>query len=87
MDDFCEKIVAECDRAVEKHGHFASGHEALAVIWEEFEELKEEVFKQKADPENLRTELVQIAAMCRRFYIESEKNFSDYGTRTRETQQ
>lgn len=80
-DEFCLKVVNECQRAIEKHGHFSSSHEALAVIWEEFEELKDEVFKQKADKLNLRTELVQIAAMCRRFYQEVEQDFSDYGER------
>lgn len=45
-----------------------SSHEALAVLWEEFEELKDEVFKKRAlrDEVAMLAELVQVAAVCQR---------------------
>lgn len=51
-------------RKAEKHPPFHSLHEGLAVLWEEFEEAKQEVFKKVPDRANLHKELVQIAAMA-----------------------
>jgi len=68
MEDFSKLVDAECDRGIKKHGHLNSYHEGLAVLWEEFEELKAEVFAQTADIDNMRTELVQIAAVCKKFW-------------------
>ena len=61
---FLEKVSAEFERAAKLHGPMHSAHEAFAVILEEVEEFKAEVFKKRPDRENMLTELVQIAAMC-----------------------
>lgn len=57
------EIRTEFYRA-EKHPPFRSLHEGLAVLWEEFEEAKQEVFKKVPDRANLHKELVQVAAMA-----------------------
>lgn len=67
---FWEEAEREFARARSKHRAMAGYHEGLAVIWEEFEELKNEVFKKKPNPQALREELIQIAAMCRAFATE-----------------
>lgn len=64
---FFVEAETEYHRARSKHKAMQSQHEGLAVIWEEFEEFKQEVFKKKPDPQRLREELIQIAAMCRAF--------------------
>jgi hypothetical protein len=52
-----------------KYKRFHSAHEALGLLWEEFEELKKEVFKRKRikDPLRFINELVDIAAYCEIF--------------------
>ena len=65
---FLDEVKQECERASKKHPKFMSMHHGLAVIWEEFEELKTEIFKKEPDLENLESELIQISAMCKRFY-------------------
>jgi hypothetical protein len=70
FEDIVLDIKEELDRAVRKHGPIASAHEGYAVILEELDEFWDEVKKQKDDPlrkENMRSELIQVAAMCIRF--------------------
>lgn len=59
-------VDAELAKARSGHGPQKSLHEGLAVLWEEFEEVKAEVFKKYPDRAALRTELVQVAAMAQR---------------------
>ncbi|GEM_PF-4820415 len=63
---FLKATHAEAQRAVALHGEFASLHEALGVMDEEFHEFKLEVYKkaEARDPQRVYDELVQIAAMC-----------------------
>lgn len=66
MKGFLERVDEEVKRA-QKHGAtFASLHEAYAVIGEEMDELWDIVRQKKRDrdPEKIREELVQIAAMA-----------------------
>lgn len=66
--DMCEEL----DRATELHGPLISAHEAYAVILEELDEFKAEVWKKSADRDrkNMRKELIQIGAMCARTIID-----------------
>lgn len=70
MSGFFADAEAEYQRARSKHKPMLNRHEGLAIIWEEFEELKAEVFKRDSDPDRMLEELVQIAAMCRAFATE-----------------
>jgi len=51
---------------------FHSPHEGLAVIEDQFEDLKKAVFlpRLKRDPANMQKEAVQVAAMAIRFIID-----------------
>lgn len=68
-------VIMELDRARAKFPKFNSAHEGLAVIEEEFLELRQEVFwgptKGTDDPSMrsalMRAEAVQLAAMALRF--------------------
>jgi hypothetical protein len=62
-DDEME-VAQELQRATEKFGPMASGHEAVAVIEEEFLEFREAVFWGRGDP---RAEAIQLAAMALRY--------------------
>ena len=66
--DYVVAVVRdEAERAARKHKPMNSHHEAYAVILEEFEEYWAEVQKGGStprDPEALKTELIQTAAMC-----------------------
>jgi hypothetical protein len=65
---FLKEVQRELDRACEKHPALYCLHEAYAVILEEVNELKAEVWKQHdaRDLQAIRRELAQIAAMCAR---------------------
>ena len=71
LDFYLTEITAELDRALAKHGNFNSTHEALGVILEEFEELKEAI--KNGDEENGIEEAVQLAAMCVKLLLASDK--------------
>jgi molybdopterin biosynthesis enzyme len=60
-------VVAEYLSASRKHPKFNSAHEGYAVILEEMDELKDEVWKRHHDAELMRKEAVQVAAMALRF--------------------
>ena len=67
-----EQVREELKMATIKFGSFASPHEGLSIILEEFEELKQEVFK-NTDSHNIqamRKEAVQVAAMALRFIVD-----------------
>lgn len=69
VTDICKEVEQEVTRAVEMFGPQKSPHESLGIIYEEFEEFKEEVFqfnlrKGRDTRPNMRTELIQLAAMA-----------------------
>lgn len=65
-------ISAEYDRATAKFGQFNSPHEGIAVVEEEFLELRQEVFWGKDDGA-LQTEAVQLGAMALRFLTDVDR--------------
>ena len=68
---FFNDVRDEYQRATAKHGMFNSAHEGWAVIWEELDELWDEVRKKRSnrDPKAMRGECIQIAAMTLKFVL------------------
>lgn len=70
--DLLNLIGAELDRAYAKHGNVPwSRHEFYAILLEEVDELWADI-KADAPKEQMLKELVQVAAMCFRYYETSE---------------
>lgn len=65
-DNVIKKVVVEYNEAADKFGSFASTHEGIAVLREEYLELEHEVFTNGSD-DRLREEAIQVAAMAIRF--------------------
>ena len=71
--DKARKLIEdEYFKATNKFGEFASAHEGLAIVQEEFEELKAEVFKgcETRDIELMKKEARQLGAMALRFLVD-----------------
>jgi hypothetical protein len=64
------EVAAEFDAASAQHSSFNSAHEGFAVMLEEMDELKLEVWKRHRDPAAMRAEAVQVAAMALRFLVD-----------------
>lgn len=65
-----EFIWKEFIKATTKHGNFKSAHEGYAVLLEEMDELKAEVWKRDKDPVLLQKEAIQVGAMALRFLVD-----------------
>lgn len=78
-----DAIWDEYIRAIGIHGPFVSAHEGLAVIEEEFLELRENVFwnRKSRDPDAwldaMEHEAVQLAAMALRFLVDVRKTVGE----------
>lgn len=71
--DILAMVHAELVHAQQKFGPMASGHEALAVIEEEFDEFKLAVFwgvDHRGRPADPREEALQLAAMAVRYLLD-----------------
>lgn len=69
MQDPVTPVLQELHRASLIYPPFTSAHEGYAVLLEEVDELWDEIKKspKKRDPNKLREEAVQVAAMALRF--------------------
>ncbi len=66
--EFMQKISSELDYAYSKHGKLPWGrHEFYAILLEEVDEVWEAI-KRDLPQEHVLEELVQVAAMCFRYY-------------------
>lgn len=76
INDAGLEVTAELASAMAAFPPFHSAHEGLAVIQEEFEELKAEVWKKQGQrsAECLRKEACQLAAMAVRFMVDAVDN-------------
>ena len=65
---FLSRVAAELSRARSKHAGINSAHEGYAVILEELDEFKRQVWlkREQRDPQEMLSELIQIAAMAAR---------------------
>jgi len=65
---FVKKVKEEIKKARNGHKNMTSAHEAYAVILEELDEFKIEVFKKEKsrNKQNMLDELVQLGAMAQR---------------------
>lgn len=65
-------IIEELAKATAANGAFASAHEGYAIMLEEMDELKGEVWKnnRKRDYGAMRSEAIQVAAMAIRFLVD-----------------
>ena len=72
VDEAIKQVSIELSKATGAFGAFHTIHEGLAVILEEYEELKAEVFKKAElrDIGKLRHEAKQVAAMGIRFMVD-----------------
>lgn len=69
-------IAAELDRAYEKHGTEPwSRHEFYAILKEEVDELWDDI-KADAPQDRVLAELIQVAAMCVRYYETGDRHRS-----------
>jgi NTP pyrophosphatase (non-canonical NTP hydrolase) len=67
------EVTEELDRALRKYPHKTnSAHEGYAVVLEELDELKAEVWRKqtKRRVKKMRKEAIQVAAMALRFAME-----------------
>ena len=79
---FMDAIARELDRAYAKHGAAPWGrHEFYGIIDEEYEEMKEAIFRDHPQ-DRLLAEMVQVAAMCFRYYETGDRYRGEHpGTR------
>ena len=67
VPDIAELMIREYAGATNKYGKFNSPHEGYAIILEELDELKDEVFKKERSADVMMKEAIQIGAMAMRF--------------------
>ena len=74
LEHAIDAVITEYGIAHALNAPFNSAHEGYAVLLEEMDELKEEVWKKRSirDINRMRKEAVQVAAMALRFLTDVE---------------
>lgn len=70
IEDALVEVLVELGKAVEKNPRFNSYHEGWAVLFEEVDELWDEVREKRPNDAAMRLEARQVAAMALRFMVE-----------------
>ena len=70
LEDILRVVVDEYISATAAFGKFASSHEGIAIVQEEFEELKSAVFWPHKSDSNSAEEATQLTAMGVRFLMD-----------------
>jgi hypothetical protein len=72
IDEIVGAVVLELQMAQENWPPFNSAHEGFAILYEEFDELKEQVWvnQKRRDLPKMQAEAIQVAAMAIRFAME-----------------
>lgn len=72
LEEICDQVMAEVARAMQTYPPMNSPHEGHSVLLEEMKELEVWVFRKPGarDPEEMRKEAIQLAAMAVRFIID-----------------
>lgn len=73
IDWIVKRIGNELMRAQDRFGPMVSPHEGIAVIEEEFLELRKEVFERDGRAEPAIIEAIQLAAMAARYVFDLER--------------
>lgn len=70
------KIKNQLQSVYDKHGKYASAHEAMSVLREEFEELWDEVKQKELNFERLESEIIDCIVVLEKMYndIVKERN-------------
>lgn len=63
-------IIGEYERAVSLFPPFRSEHEGYAIIYEEMDELWEEIKKKRKTKHQIKKQAIQVATMAVRFLID-----------------
>ena len=70
LEDIICLVVEEYVSATNRFGKFASAHEGIAIVQEEFEELKNAVFWPHKSDSDAHEEATQLTAMGLRFLVD-----------------
>ena len=62
------KIKNQIEKCYQKYGLYSGRHEFIAVLWEEFEELKAEIFKKEPDFKRIESEIVDCLTVLFKGY-------------------
>ena len=66
--DILNKVTEQVENCYNKYGQYSGRHEFIAVLWEEFEELKAEIFKKEPDFKRIENEIVDCLTVLFKGY-------------------
>ena len=66
--DNLNKVTEQVENCYNKYGPYSGRHEFIAVLWEEFEELKAEIFKKEPDFKRIESEIIDCLTVLFKGY-------------------